>query len=405
MKINIIGHSNQFISTNIVSDETNEIIASQEYISKSIESSLYLNIRNLKHGGSVSAIEPHTDFFASIYNNDRPLSKSTGIMPPGLLYANNNYIIYERPPSYQLVQLIPRQMDEISYKRDEIYTYNLPIPWQVYVVKYETLNDNEFFTDSVKMYFTSGPIHSFDENVYLPPLTNFYLNSELCRPMYSSINDIERYTKDIAGVIASSYDWVWNSGFNFDLTNCIVHFINQMKGREQETILQKAAAKQSSVPESIYSNYHITSYYAHFSHADYLYKEWEKYDLDEIIELKWPNPLPNKSLTYCIEEEYSNALLEYLRSKPENFNRDYFHYDEDNDDYYQCEDPSCECNGGGEYNMLDFLKKSNLYPTPPISLFDEFLKFQKNTSFPFSKIKTNYFHWMASSIKDAIDLT
>ena len=45
--------------------------------------------------------------------------------------------------------------------------------------------------------------------------------------MYESMEDIDGYSKDLSGVIASAYDWIWNSGFNHDLTENFYHVIRQ----------------------------------------------------------------------------------------------------------------------------------------------------------------------------------
>ena len=48
------------------------------------------------------------------------------------------------------------------------------------------------------------------------------------------MEDIEKYPKDLSGVMASAYDWIWNSGFNFDITEGISFFLHTNKYEQFE---------------------------------------------------------------------------------------------------------------------------------------------------------------------------
>jgi hypothetical protein len=69
------------------------------------------------------------------------------------------------------------------------------------------------------MFYTRDAISKtgFDQPVYSPVLPNFFGNGQLCRPFYPTLDDVDKYSKDISGVIASAYDSIWNSGWNLDL--------------------------------------------------------------------------------------------------------------------------------------------------------------------------------------------
>ena len=52
------------------------------------------------------------------------------------------------------------------------------------------------------------------------------------------MEDIEKYPKDLSGIIASAYDWIWNSGFNFDITESISFFLHTKKYEQFEKYLK-----------------------------------------------------------------------------------------------------------------------------------------------------------------------
>jgi hypothetical protein len=61
----------------------------------------------------------------------------SGILPPAVKYHVPGIIVFERPPSYQMVQYAPTSMGEIS-EDTEIKTYRIAIPWQLYIVSYNS---------------------------------------------------------------------------------------------------------------------------------------------------------------------------------------------------------------------------------------------------------------------------
>ena len=170
--------------------------------------------------------------FLNPFLNDSHFVKDTGIMPPGVLGFNSNVIIYERPPEYRSIEVIYQRLDGMS-RRDATHRYILPIPWQLYVITYSSApsyddpSGIDFYACDVKMFFSNSRIYNFDQEVYLAPLPNLYTDGSLCRPMLSSMDDIERYSKDISGVIMAAYDWVWNSGTNIDLTESVCQMYSQ----------------------------------------------------------------------------------------------------------------------------------------------------------------------------------
>jgi hypothetical protein len=139
---------------------------------------------------------------------------SSGLIPPGLVSLGKNVLVFENPPTNKLISHTPTDRDSID-DETEPDSYYMPIPWQVYVCVF----NNEYVLLDTYMFYTRDAISKtgFDQPVYSPVLPNFFGNGQLCRPFYPTLDDVDKYSKDISGVIASAYDSIWNSGWNLDL--------------------------------------------------------------------------------------------------------------------------------------------------------------------------------------------
>lgn len=262
-------------------------------------------------------------------NSDNIFSKDTGIMPPGVLHIDSNLIIFERPPQYQNIQIIPQIVDHIDYDRHDTTLYRLPVPWQLYVCTY-SIYGGRYYPNSVRMYFMNSSITGSDisnHRVYLPTLPNFYTSGLLCNPMYASMEDVERYDNSIAGVIQASYDWVWNSGTNLDLTMNIVEAYFQLLPLKAEgipTVFDKDLTSSAS-------QVHISSYFLDFSSIDFFFKLWEQFDIHEVSSLVWPN------------SSTSDRVATEVRSVGESFLQDFFAENNITDPPYRVETSECDC--------------------------------------------------------------
>jgi hypothetical protein len=267
---------------------------------------------------------------------DKAFSQDTGIMPPGVLHIDSNLIIFERPPQYQNVQLIPQVVESIDYDRHDSNLYRLPIPWQVYICTYN-IYGGRYYPNSVRMYFMDSSLTGSDilsQRIYLPPLPNFYTSGLLCNPMYASMDDIERYPNDISGVIQASYDWIWNSGTNLDLTMNIVeaHFqLLPLKSKNVPTVFDKDSLNSASLVSS-------SSFYLDFSSIDFFFKLWEQFQLHEVSSLVWPNA------------SFSDRVVGQMREVQESFLQDFFAENNITDPPSRivtiesdCEDEDCDC--------------------------------------------------------------
>lgn len=303
----------------------------------------------------------------------RYLNKDTGIVPPGLLAVTGKYIVFERPPEYKNIFIIPRTVSEIQ-DNDEAHVYRIPIPWTLYFVQYTTVIDEvtketNYYASNVRMHFMQTNLRSHDQLVYLPPIPNFYTNSNLCRPMFSSMEDTERYTKDIAGCIHTAYDWIWNCGTNLDLTEPCVQMFSQFKDEDVSNTVFKSMYER--IPYKLSNQV----YYAHMNHIDAIMNCWQKISLEEVCDLKWPaNSL--FGTFNSLSGSYTNTDIEnYLDYIGQSVVYEY-HYDEDSDEPYQCDYDECECrNITNLYDRNEFLSWMGIWPPKPVSYINSFSNF------------------------------
>lgn len=187
-------------------------------------------------------IHSFTDFMSMINYS----TVNSGLLPPGVKFMIPGFVVFERPPTMKLIQYIDHSVENIHHFEEygeaepeydeygdpiesdslteddmKINSYYVPVPWQLYMVTYSLEPSSLYHTTSVNMFFMNGPLASEDTILYSPYVFNFYSNGLLCSPMFSDYEEINRYPKNITGVISSAYDWVWNTGFNRDLTDCV----------------------------------------------------------------------------------------------------------------------------------------------------------------------------------------
>lgn len=282
------------------------------------------------------------------------LSCDTGLLPPGVRYIGKNYVVFERPPCYQNIFYIPSRvedMTEYSYDDDgeieetteldlEHSVYRLPVPWQLYIATFS----DEYICSNVYMYFMKTSLFSSDQKVYIPTLPNFYSNGLLCRPMFSSMDEILAYEKNIKGVIESSYNWIWGGGTNNDLNENTLQLFAQI---ESHPIISKVSEDyRHHFPA--YNNHHA-SHYANPATVSRFLAAWESCTLEEIVssDCHWPNPSEtlhfvsgssNSSEVY--PHDFLDNLPTYLNLHFDAFTDESFLSDEDIEDIISNEDYS-----------------------------------------------------------------
>lgn len=256
---------------------------------------------------------------------------SLDVIIPGLRYFSPGIIIFERPPSYQHVSVYFDHRDNIN-EDSEDQTFYLPIPWQVYIATY---NPEDMRLIDVRMYFTHDTLHSVDQPLFAPPIFNFFSNGKLCRPFFESIDDIEKYDKTINGLIAASFDWVWNSGFNLDITENISQFLLKKKFTQFEEYVKDPKLikyynylvnnQLTGIPSSLSRSYIIS-----------LFRCWEQVPIQNISSIGW-SPFAKADFFYREEidqndvTEFVDRFIEINNISVHEYEDD--HYDEDGEPY------------------------------------------------------------------------
>lgn len=250
---------------------TSKPIINYSYYDYPITENVDSSFTEFTYDSSEFKINSDKDLLTQILYKD----ESDTLIPPGLKYLYKNFLVYERPPTHKLIHCYSQNLEEIN-SDSKLYSFYIPIPWQLYIAEF----DDNLRTYSVRMYFMNAPLSSDSQHLYLPYIPNFYTNGKLCRPFFSSYDDISRYSQTIAGVIESSYDWVWSSNFNLDLTETI-----------SSIYLQKNPIEISRGKRDInYINFRIP-----FSVVSETYKVIESFSLSEISSFTFPNPSLNHS--------------------------------------------------------------------------------------------------------------
>jgi len=262
---------------------------------------------------------------------------------PGVRYINNSVIIFEKPPRYENIFLTPMLVNDIG-KDSETFLYRIPIPWQVYVIEYVHNPDATYAVD-VRMFFRNSSLNSFDDKVYLPPLTNFYADAKLCRPMYDSIDDVNRYPDTINGIIQEAYDWIWNSGTNIDLSDAICSYYRYSYWNKDfcENSITKHCDSQYL---AYYKNY--SAYYCNSNSVKNFFEVWSNIPLKDICDMNWIYPYDNSQSYASLTQRLINLspMLDLSSFYKEGCCEDceYCDYDDDGDviDSY-CGHEECPC--------------------------------------------------------------
>ncbi len=193
-----------------------EFVTNPDFVNFTVTKSGYVSSTNEVIVGD------YADLIDTIFSSNLQVgSEDLNIILPGIRYLSETLLIFERPPTMKpySYKASYRESANDSSPSEEFF---IPIPWQVYVCSF---NPSTMRLVSVKMFFTKSSLSSFENQVYAPALLNFYSNGMLCRPFFESMEDIDKYTLNYSGIMASAYDWVWNSGTNFDITENISQFL------------------------------------------------------------------------------------------------------------------------------------------------------------------------------------
>lgn len=221
------------------------------------------------------------------------------LIHPGVRHLSENILVFEMPPAYRHLSY------QESYREatdDKPYQdYYLPIPWQIYIA---TMTP-QMRLASVQMYFSKTPLYSLDQRLYVPPIFNFYSDGNLCRPFFERMDDIEKYPKDYSGIMASAFDWIWNSGFNWDITENIYEYIYNDKYTSMISLIDSQNSLETILKE--FSQNKISHMLNGFKIspivARILFKLWQQVPLERILEVDWNS--------FCIYGDFNYRSLQY----------------------------------------------------------------------------------------------
>jgi len=258
-------------------------------------------------------------------------SSSSGFLVPGLISYSNNVLIFELPPTHKMVSHVPVNKDNIN--EDVLAAYKvdsyIPIPWQVYIAIF---NNDKRLIDTYMYYSRNSIIASgIEEPLYSPTLPNFYSNGMLCRPFYSSMEDVEKYSQDLSGIFAAAYDSVWNSGWNADLIDTIMdltpHTCYPVNQRRSESFKHAKEYFESqgklNVFENHYNRINIISGNSRNKSFSLYINSILNFSLNDIVNSIFPVPSANQLWENDYETIKENLAEEFFEDNdPDCYNED-----------------------------------------------------------------------------------
>jgi hypothetical protein len=154
----------------------------------------------------LKSFEP-TTFFDRLFKANEP---NIGLLPPAVRWVSKDRkaVVFERPPSQYFI--------EVAWERKELAhsapkkVFELPIPWTVYLAYF----DAGYNPVKVFCYTRPGPITALQDEVFLLPMFNIYMDSHLCNPVVGTFED---HPETLSWGVQEVFNMVWNSGFNLDL--------------------------------------------------------------------------------------------------------------------------------------------------------------------------------------------
>lgn len=293
------------------------------------------------------------------------------ILLPGVRILNSNTVLFELPPGHRY----------FSYKNSHRFTtsqenydrtYYLPVPWQVYIARF----DDQYRTLQVQMYFAKSSIYSHETQLYYPPLLNFYSNGTLCRPSFSDMDSIEGYSKDISGVVASAYDWIWNSNYNIDIVEGLCHYFNS----GNVSTMNDVASKPNPNFIKAITNYALKYSLSQIGNSTFIkdfYTLWESIPLEKILEVDWISfateaDLYQYSLKFYVDRN-KHILEQYRKEKNLSkvcFESDDEQHDHDEEQEYEEYDSDVQ----NLYTSADFINYAyNIMYSHPRTVSDAYL--------------------------------
>jgi hypothetical protein len=263
---------------------------------------------------------------SSIYSESA--QNSASLILPGIRYISDSILIFERPPTMKPYSYKPTYRESVSdeSKSEEFF---LPLPWQVYICCYDK---NDMRLISVKMLYANSSLSSFDDNVYAPALLNFYSNGTLCRPFFESMEDIDKYPKNYTGIMASAYDWVWNSGTNFDITENISEFLRSKLYTQFEKYCSEDSDAKAYYNLLLNNSIQNNPTSLHYRLVKSFFYCLQQVPLEEISFIEWSNPSTEDFFYMENSMSLSQLLHRFIVENDLFVHEDNFDYEEHDED-------------------------------------------------------------------------
>jgi hypothetical protein len=254
--------------------------------------------RNQDFEQDPASVDPYFDHYRNLYSipfdsfdasNANFINMDDNFMFPGVRYASNNFVVFELPPGMRHVSYQEQYRD--SAGGTNYREFYIPVPWQVYIAHFSA----EKRLISVQMYFSKTPLYHNQQALYCPPMFNFYSNGMLCRPFFESMEDYEKYPKTISGIIASAFDWVWNSGFNLDIVETMHEYIQSKNYMSLIDQVDKNLLPKLSEDINVLNSFYKYSHYGQghipisLNVFSSLFRIWQSVPFENILDVNW-NP-------------------------------------------------------------------------------------------------------------------
>lgn len=323
----------------------------------------------LANSGYVSSTEDITvkdyvDLVDAIFSSNLQHNlDNVDVIFPGIRYLSDTVLIFERPPTMKPYSYKPTYRESVDSSTGS-EEYFIPIPWQVYICSFNPLTMKLV---SVKMLFAKSSLSSFEDLLYSPPLLNFYSNGMLCRPFFESMEDIDKYPLNYSGIMASAYDWVWNSGTNFDITENISQFLrSKLFFQFEKYVANNPDLKQHY---NIMQNNPIQSNPTslHYKLVKAFFSCYSEVPIQEVCNLDFNNPTTEDF--YYLE---NNNSLQYLNERFIEENSLFIHEHQFDNDYDHDEECPEECIHYDDISNIDgwsqFISNNSSVEIPPKDL-------------------------------------
>lgn len=163
-----------------------------------------------KKSGMGSTLDhPESEFLEKFNLSARP--SEIGFMPPAVRYVDmaSRVIVFEAVPQVKKISL----SNVAKHRVDKFNTsiYNIAVPWQIYIATF----DIQMNLATLKIYYSKGPIESFDHQLYSVPLFNVYDDGRVCLPDHPG--EYYKQNKNYCDLIVDAIEDFWMSSFNTDL--------------------------------------------------------------------------------------------------------------------------------------------------------------------------------------------